>query len=128
MAEFTLSNFQTVSDMILPSLVYLFRSNAAFVKERESILRILSSLGSLSTTEFCLAPLVQADIRDVDCMSEFDSEETVQNVFETDRATEVIPTFFFSSCFLNQLLTRLVAGRGFAGSWIRLLLKCRSSF
>lgn len=90
MAEFTVSNFHTVSDNVLPSLVYIFRTHNAFVKERESILRILSNVGSANPTDFSLIPLFQDEIHDVDLMSEFDCEETAGTVGEEDRCTEVI--------------------------------------
>ena len=88
-AEFSLSNFQTISENILPSLIYVIRTSNAFARERETILKMLSNLSVGSSVEFSLLPLLQMDIREVDSTDDFDlcEQDLVHN--HEDESTQV---------------------------------------
>jgi hypothetical protein len=75
MSEFTSSNIQTLSERILPSMLYILRTSSVFAKERDSIFRILTSMGGGLSADLSLFPLLQPDVRDVDSISDFESLE-----------------------------------------------------
>jgi hypothetical protein len=75
MSEFTSSNIQTLSERILPSMLYILRTSSAFAKERDSIFRILTNMGGGFPADLSVFPLLQPDVREVDTMSDFESLE-----------------------------------------------------
>jgi hypothetical protein len=94
MSEFSSSNIQTLSERILPSMLYVLRTSNLFTKERDSIFRILSSMGGVFPADISLFPLVQPGVRDVDSISDFESLEPKNDASSgNDEPTQVQQEF-----------------------------------
>jgi CCR4-NOT transcription complex subunit 1 len=96
MSEFTSSNIQTLSERILPSMLYILRTSSAFAKERDSIFRILTNMGGGFPADLSVFPLLHPDVREVDTISDFESlEPNVDVLSEYDEHTQVCNQIVF---------------------------------
>jgi hypothetical protein len=99
MSEFSLQNVQTLSDKVLPSMLFVIRTNSAFAKERDAIFRSLSGLKSEIGSDVSLLPLLQHDVREVDSMSEFDNFSDYFQVCDSTDDMQVINII----CFFDEV-------------------------